>query len=73
MESRNLKIGQVVLIKSENYAPCYWRLGRVIKTHAGSDGFVRSATIKVENGELNRPVRKLCVLPTDEEYLKYWE
>lgn len=72
-ERENLKIGQMVLIKSENYAPCYRRLGRIVKVYAGSDGFVRSATVKVENGELDRPVRKLCVLPTDEDILKYWD
>ena len=31
----NLKTGDVVLIKSENMAPTYWLLVRVIKTHPG--------------------------------------
>lgn len=69
----NLKIGQMVLIQAENYAPTYWLLGRVTQVHTGSDGFVRSATIKVSNGELKRSVRKLCVLPTEEDILDYWK
>lgn len=72
-ERENIQIGMIVLIQSGNYAPTYWQMGRIIEVHAGSDGLVRSATIKVESGTLERPIRKLCVLPTDEEYLRYWK
>lgn len=71
-ESQNVKIGQLVLIKTELYPPTYWQLGRITKTHAGDDGFVRSATIKVSTGELERPIRKLCVLPVDDEIPTFW-
>lgn len=67
----NLQVGQLVLIKSENLAPTYWPMGRVIETKAGDDGSVRSATIKVFGGRLDRPVQKLCILPVD-DVLDHW-
>lgn len=72
-ERENLKAGQMVLIRTDNYAPTYWQMGRITKVHAGSDGKVRSATIRVEKGSLERPINKLCVLPTDDEVLNYWK
>lgn len=41
-ERENLKAGQMVLIRTDNYAPTYWQMGRITKVHAGSDGKVRS-------------------------------
>lgn len=68
----NLKIGQLVLIKADNVPPSYWAKGRITETHEGEDGKVRSVTLKTEAGELERSVRKLCVMPTDIE-LNYWK
>ncbi|XP_055306907.1 uncharacterized protein LOC129571167 [Sitodiplosis mosellana] len=65
----NVKEGQMVLIKSELYPPTYWLMGRIIKIKKANDGLVRSATIRVQNGELERPIRKLCILPTDDDHL----
>lgn len=67
----NLQVGQLVLIKSENLAPTYWPIGRVTATKAGDDGSVRSATIKVFGGSLDRPVQKLCILPVDDA-IDHW-
>lgn len=67
----NLKAGTLVLIKNENVPPTYWSMGRVIETYEGNDGKVRSAKVKTHSGELERSVRRLCVLPTDED-LDYW-
>lgn len=63
----NIKIGQLVLIKSDNVAPTYWAMGRVIEIHLGTDGKARSVTLKTQTSVLKRSVRKLCVLPTDIE------
>lgn len=68
----NVRVGQLVLIQAENYAPTFWLLGRVTRTYPGSDGRVRSATVKVANGELDRSTRKLVVLPTEEDILDHW-
>lgn len=66
-EHDNMIEGQLVLLKSENIPPTYWAMGRVIKTHKGIDGKVRSVTLKTQSGELDRSIRKLCVLPVDVE------
>lgn len=71
-EHENVKIGQLVLIKSENIPPTYWAMGRIIETSTGSDGKVRSVTIKTHSGTLERSIRKLCILPEDIE-LSYWK
>lgn len=70
-EQENLKVGQLVLIKSDNIPPTYWAMGRIIETHEGKDGKVRQVMLKTQSGILERSIRKLCVLPGDVE-LKYW-
>lgn len=67
----NLKIDQLVIIKNENVPPTYWAMGRITQVNKGSDGNVRSVTLKTQAGTLERSVRKLCILPSDIE-LKYW-
>lgn len=71
LEEANLQTGQLVLIKADNVAPTYWALGRIIRTHIGDDGRVRSATIKLAEGELERPIQKLCLLPIDDVLGQY--
>lgn len=71
-EQDNIKEGQLVLIKSDNIPATYWAMGRVIQTHKGQDGKIRSVTLKTETGLLDRSIRKLCVLPSDIE-LQHWK
>lgn len=61
--SKNLKPGDLVLLKDENLACCKWALGRVIRTYPGSDGIVRVVDLLTQNGEKKRPITKLSVLP----------
>lgn len=60
----NIKVGQLVVIKEEIVPPCEWRLGRIIKIYCGSDGLVRVADVRTQNGVLTRPIVKLCLLPS---------
>ncbi|XP_021964863.1 uncharacterized protein LOC110860106 [Folsomia candida] len=64
---QSIKIGDLVIIKAENFPPLHWKMGRVIKTHEGTDGLVRVVTLKTEGGEMQRPIHKLCLLPLDDE------
>lgn len=66
-EQENLKAGQLVLIMNENYPPTYWMMGRILRIIAGTDSCVRQAEIKVDGGILMRSIRKLCVLPVDDQ------
>lgn len=63
----NLKIGDIVLIKEENYPPTHWPLARVIGVYPGQDNLVRVVSLKTKKGILKRAVQKLCLLPTEEE------
>ncbi|KAJ8974514.1 hypothetical protein NQ317_000316 [Molorchus minor] len=40
-----------------------WRMARVLKTHPGHDGIIRTVTLKTKEGILQRPVVKVCPLP----------
>lgn len=61
---KNLKIGDMVIVKKENMPPATWCLGRVIKIFtAENDGLVRAAIIKTTNGQLERNIDKLILLP----------
>lgn len=71
LEQKNLRAGNLVLIKNENLAPTYWPMGRVISVKKGADGCVREAKIKVGSVNLDRPIQKLVVLPVDEELENY--
>lgn len=58
-----IQIGDLVLIKSENYPPLHWPLARVTKLVADSKGVIRSATVHTSQGTYDRPLVKLCPLP----------
>ncbi|CAI6371089.1 unnamed protein product [Macrosiphum euphorbiae] len=67
-QTEQVKIGDIVIIKEECTPPGKWKLGKILKTHPGSDGIVRVVTLKTSNGnELKRPVVKLSRLPVEEE------
>lgn len=70
-EHKNVRVGQLVLLESENHPPTHWSMGRIVAVRKGNDGCVRSATIRVATGVLDRTVRKLCILPVDDD-LDYW-
>ena len=60
--SRNLNVNDVVLIMDDTSPRNWWPLGRVLETHPGPDGLVRSVKLVSRSGTLTRPVHKLCLL-----------
>ena len=60
--SRNLKMGDLVLLTEENTHRGQWPLGRVTRVHKAKDGHVRSVEIKTKTSSLIRPITKLCFL-----------
>lgn len=54
----------MVLLIDNNLPPLYWKLGRVVDLHKGSDGLIRTVTIRTPSGTTTRAVQRLCVLPT---------
>jgi hypothetical protein len=61
----NIKEGSLVIIKEENTQPLQWKLARVVKVHPGTDGKIRTVTVKTATSEYVRPIVKLCLLPVD--------
>lgn len=60
--NKNLQIGDVVILLDDNTPRSCWPLGRVTATYPGSDGLVRSVSIRTKSTTLIRPVRKLALL-----------
>ena len=62
---RNLKVGDLVLLKHDNTVRLRWPLGLIVNTYQGSDGLVRSVQVKTQSGVKDRPVDKICLLEGD--------
>ena len=63
---RNFRIGDVVMVKSDDKRN-QWPVGRVIKANVDERGNCRTVTIKLINGEVERPITNIVLL---EEYEK---
>ena len=74
----NIKIGDVVLVKSENTPRNSWPLGRAEETYTGTDGLVRKVRLLMASSSakrngvnsaervfLERPIHKLVLLLED--------
>ena len=66
--SRNIQVGDIVVLKEDNLVATKWPLARVIQTYPGKDNRVRVVTLKTENGIYKRPIHKLVLLlPMDSD------
>ena len=61
--TRNVEIGDVVIVADERHPRGLWPKGIVEEVMTGRDGTVRSARVRTMHGHPHRPVRKLVVLP----------
>lgn len=64
--SRNMCVGDIVLISDENTPRNQWHIGRVVEAHADEDGLVRKTKLRVGTSSsikyLERPIHKLILL-----------
>lgn len=75
--NRNIRVGDLVVLKEDNLPPLKWKLARVTETFPGPDQLVRSVMIKVVVGyskennaiiaQFKRPITKLGLLMSVEE------
>ena len=66
--SRNLSVGDIVILQEDHLVPTKWPLGKVVEIHPGKDKLVRVATVKTVDGKYKRPVTRLAILlPADSE------
>jgi len=61
------KIGDVVLVGSDDRKRLQWPLARIVELIPGRDGVVRRARVKTQNGILLRPVQRLFPLEVSAE------
>ena len=64
---RNLETGDVVLIRQDQIPRGHWPVGTVVQVTIGADGLVRRALVRTQDGEFQRSVHQLCLLPPDAE------
>ncbi|XP_075162870.1 uncharacterized protein LOC142235503 [Haematobia irritans] len=64
-KAQNLQLGTIVAIK-DNLPVMNWRLGKVIETFPGSDGFIRTAAVKTSTGIIKRAIHLLAPLPLEQ-------
>ena len=62
-EQHNIKPNDFVIVVDDLLPPTEWRLGRINKVVSGKDGKVRVVEIKTQNGNIMRPIAKVCILP----------
>ncbi|XP_047515275.1 uncharacterized protein LOC125056291 isoform X1 [Pieris napi] len=64
--SSNVKIGSLVILRSDNSPPLHWPMARVSNIFPGKDGQVRTVEVTLSNGHVhNRALSKICLLPID--------
>ena len=59
---RNLKVGDLVMVMSENIGSVSWPMAIVTEVLTQDDSLVRDVTVKTSKGLLRRDVRKVCLL-----------
>ena len=61
----------MLIVKEDNLPPMKWRLSRITQLHPGRDDVTRVVSIRVADSIIKRPVNKICILPMDEEPIKF--
>lgn len=55
---RNVKKGDIVLLKEDGLPRNVWRMAKVISTSSGEDGYVRKVALKIATKELSKDGRR---------------
>lgn len=61
-ERRNVKVGDLVIVADPSMPRVSWPLARVKEVMPSEDGVVRTVKLQSKEGEMVRPVAKVCVL-----------
>ena len=61
-QTRNFKIGDLVIIKLKYITQNHWPLGQVVETFVGNNDIIPSVKVETPLAELIRPSNLLCLL-----------
>lgn len=61
---RELRVGDLVILKEENLSPLQWRLARISRLFPGPDGISRVADVVTNKGIMRRALNRMCIIPT---------
>jgi hypothetical protein len=61
--SNPIKVGQVVILSTDNVPVLHWPLGIIEDVMPGKDGVVRTVRVRTTGGSYLRPAVRLCPLP----------
>ena len=64
----NVGIGDIVLVIDPNNNRGKWQMGKIMDVFPNPDGKVRSVRVKTSNGTYDRPITKLTLLISRNEY-----
>ena len=67
----NLAVGDIVLVVNPQVQRAHWKMARVQEVFPGKDGYIRSAEIKSDDGSYIRPISKLVLLLSENEYQEF--
>lgn len=68
-----IKIGDIVLVGTDDKKRLNWPLAKVIKLFPGKDGIVRLVKLKTSKGDLLRPIQRLYPLELTKEHEHFCE
>ena len=63
--SRDVAVGDIVLVMNPQAARGTWPMGRILQVYPGNDGHVRMVNVQVGQTVLRRPVTALCPFEFD--------
>ena len=67
-ERREIRVGDIVVLKEDDLVRNHWRIARVIDVKPGEDGHVRKVSLRMSDSSvLDRPIHKLVVLVENNE------
>ncbi len=62
LPSRNIQVGDIVIVCEDNVVPAKWPLGRIVETFPEKDELVRVVKVKTVSGTYKRPTSKIALL-----------
>ena len=66
--TRNICVGDIVILQEDSLIPSKWPLAIVIKVHVGKDDLVQVVTVKTNSGTYKRPIFKIdLLLPSQDD------